>query len=76
MSRTAQDWINYRKQAIEAREILRDASRVMSDLLGDLRFDEQHHAIANAEAKTYVAVESMNTAIGSLTGGWWDEEDN
>jgi len=74
MSRTAEDWHAYRKLALEARALMQDAAGLISLLQEDHRFDEQHAQAAYAEDKLDRAIENLNTVIGSVTGGWWDEE--
>lgn len=74
MSRTAEDWHAYRKLALEARALMQDAAGLLSLMQEDLRFDDQHAEAAYAEDKLFRAITNLNTVIGSVTGGWWDEE--
>ena len=74
MSRTAEDFNKYRNIAVEARCLMQDALGLTMLLMEDIRFGEQHEQVSYAEHKLQRSIENLNTVIGSVTGGWWDEE--
>lgn len=74
MSRTAEDWRRYSRSAIDVRERLLEAVEQSEGLMSDTRFTEQAETMRYAIDEIEGAIANLNTVIGSVTGGWWDED--
>lgn len=75
MSTTREEWIARRQAALDARAKIREALDLTCTLRDDAGLsigDHRDRALAYTEDRLTRAEESIDTVIGSLTGGWWD----